>query len=186
MDTNIKFVQRLQILQGRRRIYHHSWVSYCNPVEIWAPQNNHQKCKMAGTRSVQKTIFFWQQKVVNTSLYFAPFFEKWFSVEGSGELARKGCKKSGFMRCLWGWGGSFKGQEDHHWICSKLSKAQHSDLADCTISCLKDTSNCLQNNLILIKDDLLICSCRAPYFSGFLLRLSDFSLVGNITDHGRT
>ena len=67
LDTNIKFVQRLQILQGRRRIYHHSWVSYCNPVEIWAPQNNHQKGKMAGTRSVRKAIFFWQ-KVGNTSL----------------------------------------------------------------------------------------------------------------------
>ena len=31
----------------------------------------------------------------------------------------------------------FKGQEDHHWICSKLSKAQHSDLPDCRISSLK-------------------------------------------------
>ena len=50
----------------------------------------------------------------------------------------------------------------------------------------KDTSNCLQYNLILIKDYWLMRPCRAPYSSGFLLRLSEFSLVGNIIDHGRT
>ena len=28
--------------------------------------------------------------------------------------------------------------------------------------------------------------CRAPYSSSFFLRLPNFSLVGNIIDHGRT
>ena len=31
----------------------------------------------------------------------------------------------------------------------------------------KDTINCLQKNLILIKDDLLMGPCRAPYSSVF-------------------